>query len=94
MGEDRSLDEFLRTADADSVGDEESTEGDAEEELAERTENAESSSDGDAEGTNPAVVTFRWSPTGATCGSCGETVLRRWRDEETDEFVCIDCKPW
>ncbi|QCJ45726.1 hypothetical protein [Haloprofundus sp. MHR1] len=93
MGEDRSLDEFLGKSGADSVGD-----GESPEEDTERSEpndgDIKSPNDGDAEDAKPAVATFRWSSTGAACDACGETVQRRWRDEETDGFVCIDCKPW
>lgn len=40
----------------------------------------------------PAKATFDWSPEGAACASCGETVETRWRDETG--MVCDDCKAW
>lgn len=51
----------------------------------------------DSESVAPARPTFRWSPTGAACDDCGETVERRWvADLASDErrFVCEDCKSW
>lgn len=41
---------------------------------------------------DPATTTFAWSPDGAACARCGETVRRRWRDG--DDVVCSDCKDW
>ncbi|RBI61589.1 hypothetical protein DMJ13_12855 [halophilic archaeon] len=41
---------------------------------------------------DPATTTFAWSPDGAACARCGETVRRRWRDG--DDVVCPDCKDW
>ncbi|WP_224448467.1 DUF7573 domain-containing protein [Haloprofundus salilacus] len=89
MGDDRSLDEFFGQSESENAG------GDPSEELRDDdADETESANDAGAEQVTPAVATFRWSPTGATCDSCSETVQRRWHDEETGEFVCIDCKPW
>ncbi|WP_433625395.1 DUF7573 domain-containing protein [Halomicrococcus sp. NG-SE-24] len=41
---------------------------------------------------DPATTSFAWSPDGAACARCGETVRRRWRDG--DDVVCSDCKDW
>ncbi|MFB6096848.1 MAG: hypothetical protein ABEJ74_05630 [Haloferacaceae archaeon] len=41
---------------------------------------------------DPAVATYRWSPDGAVCEACGETVDRRWLDGES--YVCAACKEW
>ena len=61
---DRSLDEF---ADADTGGDDGSTDADV---------GAERAAD---EG---AAVTYEWAPGGAVCGVCGASVEARWRDGE------------
>ena len=42
--------------------------------------------------TEPANVTYRWQPNGATCADCGTTTERGWRDDGA--FVCPDCKSW
>lgn len=44
------------------------------------------------EDVEPARATLDFSPGGATCESCDETVERRWRDG--DAMVCADCKEW
>jgi formylmethanofuran dehydrogenase subunit E len=44
---------------------------------------------------DPATPTMRWSPDGAACAACGETVTRRWRASAADDdYVCADCKEW
>ena len=40
----------------------------------------------------PAVATYGWTPCGAECQECEETVERRWLDE--DGLVCANCKVW
>lgn len=44
------------------------------------------------ETVDPATPTLDFSPGGADCEGCGETVRRRWRDD--DGMVCGDCKEW
>jgi hypothetical protein len=46
---------------------------------------------------SPAAVdrarpTFQWSPDGAACVSCGETVRRRW--QSGSGLVCVECTDW
>lgn len=45
-----------------------------------------------AQTPDPAVATYDWTPGGAACAACGETVERRWRDGPG--FVCGECKDW
>jgi len=40
----------------------------------------------------PAVSTYSWTPRGADCSCCGETVERRWRDD--GDLVCSGCTTW
>ncbi|MFC7229218.1 hypothetical protein N0B31_17595 [Salinirubellus salinus] len=40
-----------------------------------------------------ATPTYDFSPEGATCESCGETVETRWHDPEVG-MVCAECKGW
>ena len=39
-----------------------------------------------------ARSTFAWSPDGATCAACGESVAERWESEMG--LVCVACKEW
>ncbi|WP_459191254.1 DUF7573 domain-containing protein [Halosimplex sp. J119] len=79
---------------SDSEGDassEETSGGDAE------TDTSEDSSESDgppvsATAVEPAVSTYTWSGDGGVCDACGETVDRRWRQD--DDLVCPDCKDW
>ncbi len=54
----------------------------------------------DTETQNTAVTAARptmvWTPDGAVCADCGETVQRRWREttDDTERLVCRACKPW
>ena len=59
----------------------------------------------DAADVDPATPTYRWTPEGAACESCGRVVERRWAADESDDsddsddgdavaFVCDDCKEW
>jgi hypothetical protein len=41
---------------------------------------------------DPARSTFAWSPDGATCAACGESVEERWESEAG--LVCVECKAW
>lgn len=50
---------------------------------------AESLTHGDG---NPVVSTVIWSPGGTACDACGESVERRWTDDES--LRCTDCKEW
>ena len=90
--EDRSLDDF-----ADAEGDAESTAA-AGDESNDSDGSPERSSDGDEsaesapDDVEPAAATSRVDPDGVACPDCGETVERRWRDD--DEFVCTACKEW
>ena len=80
MSEDRPLTEF---AGDESAGNE--TEADDEP----ATDHADTATDQDAE---PATLTYRCQPAGATCEACGATTERQWRDD--GQFVCPDCKSW
>lgn len=71
--------------------------------TSEASTTADSSTDSatttDAEGTTePATVTYAWSPEGDACDACDETVDRRWRAGEgaadPDSLVCDGCKEW
>ena len=54
----------------------------------------------DASAVDPATPTYRWTPEGAACESCGCVVERRWvdgdgaDDHDAPAFVCDDCKEW
>jgi hypothetical protein len=88
MSEDRPLTEFAADdADADDNDDEAIDSDDTDEPTADDA--ADSPVDAD---TEPATATYRWQPDGATCGDCGATTERQWRDDE--RFVCPDCKSW
>ena len=60
----------------------------------EAPEDADDTGDGNVvdDAVDPAVSTYRWSPEGAACADCGQTVERRWLDGEA--YVCGDCKEW
>lgn len=76
VSEDASLDSFA----ADDSDSEERDDSDA----------AELSSEEQA--VEPATSTYEWSPDGRECEQCGDTVERRWRDDEA--LVCQACKEW
>lgn len=95
MAENRRLDEFAdpesredAEGSADSAG---SSEG--EESGLEALAEAEAEEEAD-----PAQVTHDWTPGGAPCADCGESVEERWRAGEgaadADAMVCADCKAW
>ena len=46
----------------------------------------------DGEPVDRPASTYRWSPDGAACATCGESVEERWRDG--DDLVCAGCKEW
>lgn len=81
MSEDRPLTEFVGDADDAKATADASTDHDA--------DAADASAAVDTEPTTP---TYRWWPDGATCGNCGATTERQWRDD--GQFVCPDCKSW
>ncbi len=54
--------------------------------------NVESDALPDADAVDPATPTYRWTPEGAACESCGAVAERRWEDDGA--FVCDDCKEW
>ncbi|WP_255152388.1 DUF7573 domain-containing protein [Halorarius halobius] len=86
MARDRSLDEFAR-ADSDSDGD------DGDDGGADAADDpASADDDPNFADPEPAVSTYAFSPGGAACAACGETVEKRWRDESG--LVCGDCKAW
>lgn len=53
---------------------------------------AEPTTPGGSGMVSPTVTTYEWTSAGATCGTCGESTERRWRDGGT--MVCPDCKEW
>jgi formylmethanofuran dehydrogenase subunit E len=53
---------------------------------------SESTSNVDVTDVTPAVPTATWTTDGTPCDRCGESVARRWFDD--DAFVCADCKEW
>jgi hypothetical protein len=99
MTKDRSLDDFLGSDDAEKASEKaESSEREQDEKTPSDDEPAavtsEQSVSTNETSVTPAIATFQWSPSGAACASCGETVQRRWYDKEAATFVCVDCKNW
>lgn len=45
-----------------------------------------------SEGVDSLEATLDYTPDGAPCAVCGETVARRWRDDAG--YVCPDCTEW
>ncbi|WP_158055275.1 DUF7573 domain-containing protein [Halorussus halophilus] len=82
MSEDASLDSF-----APGESDSEETDTPAESDDHEADELSS-----DSQVVEPATSTYEWSPAGQECDHCGDTVARRWRDD--DVLVCQDCKSW
>ena len=80
MADDRSLDEFLGGESDDTEDGGQPDEGGDD-------------ADGDEEPPEPARSTTAFDPDGAACEACGETVRRRWRDDD-DALVCGACKAW
>lgn len=94
----RSLDDFTGGdgSDEDEVEAEPAPAADASE--PEQTEEPETeASEEDAEEptltVEEAVPTYDFSPNGAACESCGETVETRWQDPDAG-MVCGECKRW
>lgn len=92
MDEDASLDDFSggesseqSEADADSGDETAST-------TAGESATAATDDAGPAADIEPAKTTYAWTGEGAECGACGETVERRWQQD--DGLVCIECKDW
>lgn len=50
------------------------------------------SDEGAGDDVAPATSTMTFSPDGASCGACGERVVRRWTDDGA--LVCRACKEW
>lgn len=97
--EDRSLEEF-----ADAAADDDADTGDDVDADADAT-NSDAAGDADGgdgspetssvdavDAADPAAPTYDYSPDGAACDACGESVTRRWRDD--GDYVCADCKEW
>lgn len=101
---DTSLDEF-GTDDADAGSDPEgspaersapSEAGSADGETQAddtHSDGATAEADGPDGGVERAAPTHGWTPGGAACAGCGDTVERRWRADD-GEMVCDDCKEW
>ncbi|WP_227352780.1 DUF7573 domain-containing protein [Haladaptatus salinisoli] len=62
------------------------------ESVAEAEKDAKSAAPDDEAAVEPAGATYGWTPDGAACERCGESVERRWSDD--DGMVCSDCKEW
>jgi len=105
MGEDASLDDFLggesseqseaepAEETADETGPSDTGESTATVEPETGTgDDAEPDAATDTDDVEPAGTTYAWSDEGTTCESCGETVERRWRQD--DRLVCPGCKDW
>lgn len=79
MTGNRSLDEFA-----------------ASEPTPESVEPVEESVDSDQElperDVEPIESTYDWTPGGAPCAMCGDSVEERWRAAEG--LVCVECKVW
>lgn len=92
----RSLDEFGATEPSPESPDPEpgTTTETAETDASGRTTDdpaaAETSTPTD--GVEPVESTYDWTPGGAPCAVCGESVEERWRD--ADGLVCLECKVW
>jgi hypothetical protein len=92
---DRSLDEFA--SGAETATDEREEEPGADEPEADgETESVDDGEDSPTAGVEPALSTYDWTPGGAACGRCSETVEKRWRDGDGtgEALVCADCKEW
>lgn len=48
----------------------------------------------DPESVEPVAPTFTAAPEDEACSRCGAAVGIRWRAEDSDEYVCADCKEW
>lgn len=104
--DDRSLDDFLGSADdeeAEATADHSSDDG--EEQMADTgggetgADDVETGDEGSADddktvevSVDPAVPTSRWSQDGLACPDCGTTVSRLWTEDGA--AVCRACKEW
>jgi hypothetical protein len=90
---DASLDDFATGGETDGPDEEPS------DPETEREGEPEATSGVDPEpesrtGETPAEPTHEWSPDGAVCGECGDSVGRLWRSGSTGDMVCDHCKEW
>ena len=84
---------MTRDATLDAFGTSEETDDDSDgsnESMASK-ETSETEGRGD-DGADPVAVTTDWTPAGASCAACGDTVERRWQHQRA--LVCPDCKDW
>ena len=92
--EERSLDEFVESAEDDP---DPGPDGD-ERTVTESDDDGQASPDSDGservppESVEPAAVTSRVVPGGTTCEGCGEQVSRLWTGEDGER--CRDCREW
>jgi hypothetical protein len=99
MSKDRSLDDFVGAdsdaehADSGERDDDaqhaDGVERNADHESPDATDTEEAV---DTDAVTPATPTYRFTPDGAACDACGDTVEKRWHDD--GRFVCADCKEW
>jgi len=101
VSRDRSLEEFLGGESEEGEApdrENEPVESDRPEEDAPDQEKPPEVGDSGGDGTDPGSAvttldaTYRWSPDGTGCESCGKRVEAQWRGE--DGFVCAGCKEW
>lgn len=88
MTGNRSLDEFAGTESATEAADP-AVEESSKPEPDPVEDGASDPADADVQSIES---TYDWTPGGAPCAMCGESVEERWRDAEG--LVCIDCKVW
>lgn len=86
MTRDRSLDEFTGS-DSDDDSDEATT-ADAD------SAGSDESATADTDSVEPVAPTFTAAPDDEACGECGAAVGVRWRAEDGEGYVCVDCKEW
>lgn len=85
-GDDESIEN-----DDEPAGDDE-TGADAGSVIADEQESGDETGVLDPDAVDPAEATYDWSPDGAACDACEETVERRWLGDAG--YVCADCKEW
>jgi len=61
-------------------------------ELTTDGDGADTEPSADPDAVEPAVSTYVWGAAGTACAACGDSVQRRWRQD--DLLVCDDCKEW
>lgn len=93
---DTSLDDFAggseASEEAPSGTDAESGTPEVAESAASDAARPEATTESSGNETEPAVSTYDFTPGGAPCAACGESVEKRWRDDAG--LVCPDCKTW